>query len=395
MAILIDKLEIKINNKVYDEYAIVDVVLFKDLLKPNELRFSMHKKSLYKTSDDINFSIANDLLGAKIKLEVKTSHRDETENICNKSLLFEGIIFNVSAQRGKMGKGVVIDVTAFSPDYVLFDNPHCFSFEDQTLSDIVSKAISDYTSDIKTEVNTKMTSEIPYVVQYNETTYQFISRLARRYGEFFYYEDGKMVFGKIKHKDKKTLHPDVDILGYHFELNMGHHNFSHCCHDYLNYENHHENSKDYSSKSLNKLSDYAYNQSDSIYKKKTYQNLHSGVQEENKIGQLPESLKTQGLGSKTQMMICHATSNRADLGIGSKIVIKEAYDKENGSVETKNHEELIICQITHRMNLNGHYENEIIAIPAATEYPPYASSDVYPFADSQRAIVKDNKDPEK
>lgn len=395
MAILIDELEIKINNKAYTEYAIVDVVLCKELLKPNELRFSMVKKSLLKNSGDISFNIADDLLGSPIMLEIKTSRRDESENSCNESLSFEGIIFNVNTKRDMMGKGVVINVTAYSPDYLLNDNAHCFSFEKQTLSDIVTKSISDYQSDIETEIKPIMTSQIPYVVQYNETTYQFLSRLAQRYGAFFYYEDGKMVFGKISSKNSVTLHPDVDISAYYYELNMDHPNFSHCCHNYLSYENNKQNAQDSTNKSLNSLSDYAYNHSVDVYKKETIQHLRSGVQEDNEIVQIDESLKAQGLGSKTQMMICHATTNRADLQIGSKITIKEFFDNDDGKAEVKKHEELIVCQITHFVDINGHYENELMAIPADAEYPPYSNSDAYPLANSQRAIVKDNKDPEK
>lgn len=393
MAILIDKLAIKINNKTYDEYEFVDVVLFKDLLKPNELRFSIRKKSLTKVSEDISFSIANDLLGAEVKLEVKTERRDENEDTRYESLTFKGIIFNVNSVRDMMDKGTIINVTALSPDYLLNDNPHCYSFEELTLKDIVSDSVSDYDK-IDTEIDPKMTSAIPYVVQYNETTYKFLSRLAHRYGEFLYFEDDKMVFGKIKSKDKVTLYPDVDILGYRYDLNLDHSNFSHCCHDYLKYENKSDNAKNHTGESLHKLSDYAYDHSGSVYKKETFQNLHAGVQESNEIAQLDESLKAQGLGSKSQMMICRATTNRADLQIGSKIIIKEFFDKGN-SVEGKNHDELIICQITHKLDLNGNYENDIMAIPADAEYPPYEYCDAYPLAEPQRAIVKDNKDPEK
>lgn len=395
MAVLIDKFEITIGNKSFDEYEFVDVVLLQELLRPNELRFTMRKKSLLKSNEDINFKISDDLLGSEVKLQITSQRRDENENTCNDSFDFKGIIFGVNARRERMNNEVVILVTAFSPDHLLIDNPHCCSFEELTLRDIVSKSITDYSKDIATEVNPKMTSTIPYVVQYNENTYQFLSRLAQRYGEFFYFEDGKMVFGKISQQDKVTLYPDVDITSYHYELNLGHSNFSHCCHNYLSYENNNENAHTYTGNSLNKLADYTYNHSRKIYKKETIQDFHSGAQENTSVGQLEESLKAQGLGNKTQMMICRATTNRADLRLGSKIVIQEFSDNDNGGMDKRNHEELLVCQIHHRLNLDGHYENDIIGIPANTDYPPYSNSDAYPAAEPQRAIVKDNKDPKK
>jgi type VI secretion system secreted protein VgrG len=395
MAVLIEKFEITIGNKSFDTYEFVDVVLLQELLRPSELRFTMRKKSLLKSSDDINFKISDDLLGSEVRLQITSLRRDENENTCNDSLDFKGIIFGVTARRERMNNEVVILVTAFSPDHLLIDHPHCCSFEELTLRDIVSKSITDYSKDISAEVNPKMTSTIPYVVQYNENTYQFLSRLAQRYGEFFYFEDGKMVFGKILQQDKVTLYPEVDITGYHYELNLGHSNFSHCCHNYLTYENSNEKAHSYTGNSLNKLADYTYNHSRKIYKKETIQDFHSGAQENTSVGQLEESLKAQGLGAKTQMMICHATTNRADLRLGSKIVIQEFSDNENGGMDKRNHEELLVCQIHHRLNLDGHYENDIIGIPANTDYPPYSNADAYPAADPQRAIVKDNKDPKK
>ncbi|WP_198404755.1 contractile injection system protein, VgrG/Pvc8 family [Porphyromonas gingivalis] len=36
---------------------------------------------------------------------------------------------------------------------------------------------------------------MPYCVQYNESDFSFISRLAKRYGEFFYYNGLQLIFG--------------------------------------------------------------------------------------------------------------------------------------------------------------------------------------------------------
>lgn len=62
----------------------------------------------------------------------------------------------------------------------------------------------------------------PYLVQYNESFYDFITRVASRCGEFLYYEDGKLNYGlpqntvaKSKVKSFKNIvlfgHPEIDI----------------------------------------------------------------------------------------------------------------------------------------------------------------------------------------
>ena len=47
-------------------------------------------------------------------------------------------------------------------------------------------------------INTKY--KIPYAVQYKESDYRFISRLARRYGEFFLLQWHPSSFSATKHR---------------------------------------------------------------------------------------------------------------------------------------------------------------------------------------------------
>lgn len=385
---------ILIGGKSYDDYVFTDFVLSKELLKPNELRFTMRKKSVLKTDQDVAFAISNDLLGATVKLSVKTNRRDQSENICSEELAFEGVICNLSSQRGTMSQGMLIQVTAFSPDYFLIDNPHCCSFENKTLSSIITEAVDEPTHKISLCLQPKMDKTIPYVVQYNENTYQFIARLAQRYGEFLYYEDNKLVFGKVDAKPAVTLHPDTDVLSYHYDLAMDHPHFVHGHHDYLDYENYIDEATRYMGPSLHKLTDYVYAHSKDAFAKDTLQNFRASVQEDNDINVLEESVKAQGFGAKSMMMTCTLLTNRADIKLGSKVTVTEGADQSDGSVKITSHEELLVVRSECRGTLNGHFENELTAIPAKAEYPPYANADVYPVTETQRAIVKDNKDPE-
>lgn len=386
--------EIKINGKTLDDYVFVEVTLVKELLKPNVLRFTMRKKDASRNANDISFSIANNLLGADVECKVATEYKNKDgEEVTSDNLTFKGLIGGVNSKRESMSGCVVIECVAYSPDFLLIDDPHCYSFEDYTLGDIVSKCIEDFTDTIPTEIDTKMSDVIHYTVQYNETTYDFISRLAQRYGEFFYFENGSMVFGKIKQADKITLYPDIDILGYHYELNLDHSNFAHIHHNYISNRSEKIDSGWNYSQDLHKLSDYVTKHSDSLYKKETIQNYLSSVQEENDVSQLDESVKTHELTSKTQMMICRARTNRCDLQIGSLVTIQE-YTDDNDNHELKNHEELLVCSVNYRWNIDGHFESEFMAIPGKAEYPPYPNCDVFPVSEAQRAVVMDNKDPE-
>ena len=392
MAILADKIEIKIDGKTFDNYVFSNISLIQDIQKPSELRFFMHKNTLSENENDIRFSLSEELLGKKVEFSLKTKRGDKNEEFHQDTLEFKGIIFNVNALRKNIKAGLVIEVIAYSPDYLLFDNPHCYSYENETLKNIVAETLNPY--DISIQNNPRMEEEIPYTVQYNETNYAFLSRLALRFGEWLYYDGKELVFGEIKKTDTLELMPFYDILNYQYRLDMEHLNFTHAHHNYLDYENTKNDGQSSTEDKMHNMTDIAYNQSKSLYSKETFQHLQCSAPE-GSFDETEYTVKVQGFGKKAQQMVCLGSTNRADLKIGSVIKIKESFEENNQKTGSCNHDELLICKITHITDSNGSYENEFTAIPSACEYPPYTYGDCYPKAESQRAVVKDNQDPEK
>ena len=391
--IIADKIEIRIDGKTLDDsYAFSEIQLVQEMLKPNAFRFLMHKNEMVENEKDIRFSLSQELLGKSVELFVSALRDDETGKTHNDVLEFFGIIFNINVLRKNMKAGIVIEVIAYSPDYLLFDDPHCWSYENETLKSMVAKTLEPYKIPIHNEP--RMEEEIPYTVQYNETNYAFMKRLAIRFGEWLYYNGKELVFGKIeKSNGLDPLHLGYDVVNYQYRLDMAHLNFTHAHHNYLDYGNTKNDGYDFTGQSMHNLTDVVYDSSRSLYAKTTFRHLKSSAPEET-FDETEHSAQTQGLGKKAQMMVCYGSSNRADLRIGSVFKIKEYYEKENGDNGVCYHDELLVCKITHTTDSNGNYENRFTAIPATCETPPYAYGDHYPKAETQRAVVMDNKDPE-
>ena len=63
---------------------------------------------------------------------------------------------------------------------------------------------------------------IPYIVQYNETFYQFLARSANRFGEFLYFENGKLNLGMQVSPFSSTdwADPKSGIQSLHYESNL-------------------------------------------------------------------------------------------------------------------------------------------------------------------------------
>ena len=393
MAVLTDSVPvISIQGLQLDEYIVMEVFLRKELLKPSMLQFSMRKKQLLRNEGDISFRLANKLLGSRVRLEVKTLRRDETMESCTETLTFSGIIFGAQTQRDRVGQAAYIQVTAYSPDYLLVDNPHCASFEKMSLTDIITEAVQDYKGTLQVESTPQQTAQLPYVVQYNETTYQFLSRLAQRYGEFLFYDNDRLYFGKPPSGKEIKLYPDVDVLGFRYELNMEHPHFSHAQHDYLKYENTDADGCANAEGQLHGLTDVVFDQSKSVYKKETLQTLHSSVQEDADFSHVESSTTVEGWGAKGRMMTCKLRTNRADICIGDRLTMQEYADEEG--LRQLEHEPLMAIGVDYHATIDGHFENEVTAVPAGVRYAPYGLVDLYPLCESQRARVVDNKDPE-
>ena len=395
MSILTEKIEIRIDGKKYDEdYTFSDIRLVQEVQKPNELRFLMHKRNLSEDENYIRFSLSEKLVGKEVEFSLVASTNNEEGKKTENHLDFLGIIFNVNIVRKNLKAGAVIEVIAYSPDYLLFDNPHCCSYENETLKDIVAKTVEPY-SDSFSIINDPqhVFAPILYTVQYNETNYAFLSRLASRYGAWLYYNGEKLVFGKLEKLDTQTLLLGCEVLNYEYSLDMEHLNFTHAYHNYLEYSNVKEEGLSSINGEMHNLTDVVFNTSKSLYKKTTFEHLKSAAAEEN-FDEAILSTSFQGMGKKAQMMTCKGSSIRADLQIGSVIKIKEYYEKANGDSAACFHDELLIYKITHIADEKGNYKNLFTAMPATGEqpYPPYYHRNPYPQAETQRAVVMDNKD---
>ena len=147
-------------------------------------------------------------------------------------------VFKVSPEykREEKDQYVQLKLDIYSPDHKLTLDKYCRAYTNQKLvADILLGELNDgilgkagFTEDT---VNGKLIHYLnyihsgnggnttlkeflqPYLVQYNESFYDFIARTANRCGEFFYYEDGKLYLGlnDFEEKDDSTYKSRVDI----------------------------------------------------------------------------------------------------------------------------------------------------------------------------------------
>lgn len=373
--------------------------LSQSLLSPNSLSFTMHKGPEENMNEAL-FTICGQIIGKEITISLETdsiereSLKAETDTVAD--INFKGIILSASGSRSSTE--YVINVQAYSWDALLSDNQTCKSFEDKTLNDIINDVIDDYSDHLDSEVDSRFTDTIPYCVQYNETNYQFLQRLARRYGEWLYNDGERIVFGNLPEGESvKLAYPSQDIPSYNVDLNMQHVAFNHVASSYNSYDANQKEGVEEMQKEYNTLSEQVFLASRNCYVKPTLQNLHSGgfANSDGRETILNVSTKTQARGQKAGMLTYSGNTYCSKLKIGSTLLIVDNYITNSASNDKSkvNQDEILITELVHYFSADETYSNHFVGVPSACDYPPYSNSDVYPVAQSCRAKVTDNEDP--
>lgn len=455
------KIEITLNNgqKFSDfapKFTIVSFDMTKKLLEPNRFDFVICKNEVTLEIPDIKFDLKDELLGALVECSLSAGRRDtegewkvdEVENF------FLGYIQHINLVRGSVKDSVEIHCTAFSPDARLKGYPHNSSRLDETLKDYVTAIIQDYSANsrkfkpedgyydgssewLECEVNPKSDLAMPYTVQYHESDYDFLKRLAKRYGEFFYFEDGKVIFGAMKEYDPINLRTGVDLDSYDYDLVMNHHtgvvlteyDYFACNHYGAGIQKQSVHNWDYKVEPFHEMSNSAFEHSTEFFTEGTNSvadcrsaRIMDDEASRNMAGSWEEGkqrsidAKWADLWSRDQRqileqyamadtMICKGVARRADLKLGSVIVIEDETLTDDDS-DLVQHEPLKIIDLTYSWlrEESRTLVNSFKAIPQKATVPPYLERDehgfltygdfdIYPQCGPQHGRVIYNDDP--
>jgi len=377
------------------KYHLDNFMLRQSLLSPSVMTFTLNRDP-DETAGDPRFDVCGQIIGKEVDLTLQVM-TEEKGNEHTDDIKFKGFVY--AAYGSRCGTEYYVNVEARSWDALLDDNPACKSFEDKTLNDIVEDITDDYSGNISPIIDTTFTDEIPYCVQYNETNYQFLQRLARRHGEWLYNTGTQMIFGKLPEGKRVDLkYPSKEIPSYSVDLRMQHVAFNHLASSYNSFDSNQKDGVSEMMRRYNDLNESVFQASQERYTKQTLQNLHSGgfakaEREDSRETVLNISTKTQARAEKANMLTYSGTTYCPKLKIGGTLSIEDNYlvEVKRSAVEQ---DVILITELVHHFSLDNTYSNHFAGIPEACDYPPYSNSDIYPIAPSCRATVKDNEDPE-
>jgi len=382
-------------------YRLEDFTLVQNLLSPNTLSFTMHKGP-QEAIGEVLFSVCGQIIGREVEVSLETDSLEKlslnVENDTTAEIAFKGVIVAASGSRNCGEYRIYVEARGW--DALLDDHPTCKSFEEMTLGEIVRDVADDYGARLETNADPRFTDTISYCVQYNETNYQFLQRLARRYGEWLYSDGCRLVFGKLPEGEAVRLtYPSQDIPSYDVDLKMRHVAFRHVASSYNAFDATCKEGAEEMQRLYNSLSEQTFQASQNCFVKPTLQNLHSGgfADEDGRETILGVSTKTQARGEKAGMLVYTGRTYCSKLKIGNTLVIEDNYiaDEVSNEKSKVDQDEILITGLVHNFSADETYSNTFTGIPSACDYPPYADSDVYPAATSCRARVTDNEDPKR
>ena len=295
---------------------------------------------------------------------------------------FKGIIAQVSDKRNEGGGYGNLYISGYGLSILLDSGEECQSYENKTLPEIIAEATNEY-GDVKVNtkgmVNTKY--KIPYVVQYKESDYQFIQRLARRYGEFFFYDGTQLQFNNETRQTVQLSEGD-DLIEVSFALKIQPQHFSYLSYGVEKGEVEEKNTKNVRLQDKgNPFQFAAVKASEKVFTKKT-KVPYNAFSEEFRGDYLADNVRREK-ESREQLMEVRGRSRNPNLRIGGFVKLKDINDKPMESYR--------IIDIKHHQS-GYDYENEFVAIPDVY-IAYYYDREALPRAEQQIARVTDNNDP--
>ncbi len=370
-------LKIDIGGKVLSTLSHLSIVQRHDYHHSFELRIP--SDDLVGESDQNSIAKSKDYIGKPVKIEVKSASEKEQLN------QFNGIITGISLAR-YAGSASDVILKGFSPTILFDDGINCRSFSEKTISQIINAITSPYPkNDVKIKSSPSPDKKIDFIVQYKETNYQFLSRIAEEYGQWFYYNGKEAVFGKLESEETVDLEFGNDLLNFDLGVKVSPVKFTSLAYDYINNKPLEAQSSSVQVSGLNDLGKHAMDVSESLYNQDVpYYSKYNALTQSD-LKDFVTFKKSEIAGN---LVVLSGVTENARLKIGCKINVKARV----GSETTEDYGSYIVTSVSHFTDSMGVYQNRFEAIPSTITVPPLNPNVKSPVCETQSAVVKKNND---
>lgn len=347
-----------------------------------ELRFPIE---IVEGSNEITLNQAQKYAGKSITIMMKSQDGNTIYNT------FVGVITEVALTRHS-GSASVLFFKGFSPTIILDDGPNCQGHMDKSLSTIIKEVLHRYPVNlINSQVQLSKDYQMSYLAQYNESTWNFINRVSNDYGQWCYYSGKELRYGKLVENDSVTLRFGHGLSTFETSMNVLPLSFEGTIYAARTNKDIFINSDDYPVNEADTLGKRAMAESKDLYSVKQTFNINQPASKEEVANDVIKARKAALVGD---LIVVKGTSDQASLKIGTKVNIQGGKIGTFGS-DTVDYGSYTVIRVSHFVDGKGSYTNSFEAIPSSLNIPPFSTTAKMPTCSIQRAVVVDNKDPNK
>ncbi len=323
------------------------------------------------------FNASKKMIGSNISIQIKAGQGD---------FKFAGVVTQVEAARQNGYAGDII-IGGYSPTVLLDNGAHCQTWEKKAVKNIAQDVLKPFPQNLlQPKISPAYGETLSYTVQYKETAWQFLNRLAGSYGEWLYYDGQKLILGAPQ-GSKVKLKYGQDLSNFQMSLHVRPANFDMMAYDYMNTEVYHSSPSGIDKKAgLNDLGKFTLQQSEHFYST-TPKQWHNQFLTNKK--QLDDHINIKAAMQGSKMVQFSGRSTQASLQLGGSANI-EGTNVYDNSKET--YGDYTITSITHHCDGQGNYTNDFTAIPLSVKMPPI-NMPGEPRCETQSSLVTDNFDP--
>ena len=297
---------------------------------------------------------------------------------------FSGIITRIYCKRQTGGGYGTLYISGNAPSILLDQGKACHSYENKTLKEIITLVSEGYdnSAQVDSSAGVNTTRALPYTVQYNESDYDFICRLANLYGEYFYYDGSKLIFGN-KLQETIDLGENLNLIDEDFTLEMKPQEFEYIAYDFHRAEVYRKDAESACCEYKNNpIQTDAKNASKKLFKK-IPQKYHSATSLEQSDIDLEEVVRQERDLRELSLKVT-GRSRDPRLRMNTFACLTD--------INARAMETYRVIKISH-YHSGMNYENSFEAIPMMRTPADY-NAEAFPRAEQQPAIVKDNNDPQ-
>ena len=300
-------------------------------------------------------------------------------------LLFKGVITHIAlSNSGDFAHSFVL--SGFSPTYLLEDGTQRRTFLKKGLKDIFTQVLRPYSQLVPSAgpLAPQHQEAVKYAVQYGESPYAFLRRLADEYGEWFYYDGRALRLGPPTDQDVLSFAVE-GTDGFSMAIELQPTRFAVARYDYLAHKPYAGSSASQPPSQLNPFADFALQRSGQLFQQPARLLADRHVRSQQQLNTTVKEWKENQMSS---LVTFQGTGENPGFGVGRVVAV-------TGSQGGNPHDygRYRLTEVTHSVQ-GDMYQNAFVALPDAAKHPPANPQVQSPPGVPELAEVIDVADPQ-